>query len=643
MKESRNMDTSIIENAINDPVGFVNSNSQEIVIQLLEAANEAYRNTGDTILTDDQYDTIYDLMRKKNPTHQFFTKIGSDNEPGKKVVLPFHMGGMDKMYTQTEINKWFTRENIGFERFVISDKLDGNSGILVKNQKGISLFSRGNATTGRDLSHLIPFINVPNLNGITEIAVRGELIVSKHDYKNYSSKYKNPRNFANSMCVAKSHDNLALLNFVAFDLVSPRMKTIDGFNYLKDLGFQLPQLTIVNNKFLNCEKLKELLQKRRETAKYEMDGLIITRNGTFKPVKSGNPKHSIAFKVNSFGEETIVKSVDYQITKYGRLIPLVRCEPVIINGASVSNITGNNAKFIVDNRINEGTRVRVILSGEIIPKIVYIDSPEGVKGALPLVDYTWDATNTHVMYSGDSMADTEVIAKRIVSFIKTMNIDALSIGIVKRLIENGYNTLDSILTISEEQLMEIEGFKETLSGKIVNNIRECVNNPVDLVQLMSASLAFGDGMSAKRLKSVVSAYPNIMDLEDISVDDIKKIKGFSDKTALVVVSGLKRFREFLKGHPYFTIKLVNENTNKYLNTEHPLSNKTIVLTGIRDSSINAYCETISGCKIGSSISSKVDFIVVPDLTYSNKKTVLADQLGIAKYTLKDFKIKYVGS
>ena len=80
-----------------------------------------------------------------------------------------------------------------------------------------------------------------------------------------------------------------------------------------------------------------------------------------------------------------------------------------------------------------------------------------------------------------------------------------------------------------------------------------------------------------------------------------------------------------------------------MNTEHPLSNKTIVLTGIRDSGINAYCETISGCKIGSSISSKVDFIVVPDLTYSNKKTVLADQLGITKYTIKDFKIKYIGS
>ncbi len=82
----------------------------------------------------------------------------------------------------------------------------------------------------------------------------------------------------------------------------------------------------------------------------------------------GNPKHSVAFKVNSFGVETVVKAVDYQITKYGRLMPLVRVEPVVINGASVSNVTGNNAKFIIDNRINVGTRVRIILSGEIIPK-----------------------------------------------------------------------------------------------------------------------------------------------------------------------------------------------------------------------------------------------------------------------------------
>ena len=644
MEEIRNMD--YLQKALENPVEFVKTRPEKEVIALLEAANNAYRDTGDTILTDDQYDTLYDLMRLRNPNNPFFTKIGSETEPGKKVVLPFHMGGMDKMYSGEEIGKWLTREKIGNEKFVISDKLDGNSGILVKNSKGLYMYSRGNATTGRDLSHLIPFIGIPDLGGDAEIAIRGELIVSKEDFKSVGDKYKNPRNFANSICVAKSHEHTNLLNFVAFDLVSPRMKTMDGFKYLQRLGFQTPQISLVAKKFLNCDTLKSLLGKRRKTAKYEMDGLIITRNGVFEPVKSGNPKHSIAFKVNSFGEETVVKAIDYQITKYGRLMPLVRCEPVIINGASVSNITGNNAKFIVDNRINVGTRLRVILSGEIIPKIVFIDSPEGVVGALPQVDYTWDATHTHVMYSGDSMADTEVVAKRIVSFIKTMNIDALSIGIVKRLIDNGYNTLDSILTISQEALLEIDGFKETLSNKIVKNIRDCLDNPVNLVQLMSASLAFGDGMSAKRLQNVVDTYPNILELDTITVEDIKKIKGFSDKTAQLVVSGLLLFKKFLLEHPYFTIQnpvVSGSKASANLIKEHALANKTIVITGVRDPEVNAFCETISGCKIGNVISGKVDIIVVPSVEYSNKKTTLAESLGITRFTMAEFKEKYISS
>lgn len=626
--------------AKNDPIGFVNGYSQQKVFALLSHANDVYRNTKDTVLTDDQYDTIYDLMKERNPQHKFFKQIGNETEPGKETKLPYHMGGMDKFYSQPEIDKWLKRENTGTEKFVISDKLDGNSGILIKRGNDLNLYSRGNGTTGRDISHLIPHIGVPDLSSVKDIAIRGELIVSREDYAQFSGKYKNPRNFANSMCVAKDHPNLNLLNFVAFDLVFPTMKTLEGFRMLESLGFKIPQLNYTTRKFLNCEKLKSLLEKRKETSSYEMDGLIITRNGIFDPIKSGNPKHSVAFKVNSFGEETVVKAVDYQITKYGRLIPLVRCEPVIINGASVSNVTGNNAKFIVDNRVNVGTRVRIILSGEIIPKMVYIQSDTGIKGALPKVEYNWDATNTHVMYAGDTMADIDVMTKRIVSFIKTMKIDCLSYGIVKRLIENGYSTLDSILTISPEQLLEIDGFKDTLSSKIVNNIRERLDNPVELVQLMSASLAFGDGMSAKRLKSVVDTYPDILDKEDLTINDIKSIRGFSDKTALAIVDGLKKFREFLEEHPYFNINTL-EPVEIKLVTNNPLVNKTIVLTGIRDPTVNTFCETISGCKIGSAINSKVDFIVVPNSQYSNKKTQAALELGIVKLSLEEFKSKFM--
>ncbi len=77
--------------------------------------------------------------------------------------------------------------------------------------------------------------------------------------------------------------------------------------------------------------------------------------------------------------------------------------------------------------------------------------------------------------------------------LRLENQPALSIGIVKRLIENGYTTLDSILT-TPEQLMEIEGFKETLSNKIVSNIREKIGY----------SCGFGSTYAHFHLRSVMA-------------------------------------------------------------------------------------------------------------------------------------------
>ena len=127
---------------------------------------------------------------------------------------------------------------------------------------------------------------------------------------------------------------------------------------------------------------------------------------------------------------------------------------------------------------------------------------------------------------------------------------------------------------------------------------------------------------------------------ELTINDIKSIRGFSDKTALAIVDGLKKFREFLEEHPYFNINTL-EPVEIKLVTNNPLVNKTIVLTGIRDPTVNTFCETISGCKIGSAINSKVDFIVVPNSQYSNKKTQAALELGIVKLSLDEFKSKFM--
>ncbi len=62
-----------IEQAKRD-LAFVGKNPESRVIELLFYANDIYRNTGDTVLTDDQYDTIYDLTKARYPSHPFFDK-----------------------------------------------------------------------------------------------------------------------------------------------------------------------------------------------------------------------------------------------------------------------------------------------------------------------------------------------------------------------------------------------------------------------------------------------------------------------------------------------------------------------------------------------------------------------------------------
>jgi NAD-dependent DNA ligase len=51
------------------------------------------------------------------------------------------------------------------------------------------------------------------------------------------------------------------------------------------------------------------------------------------------------------------------------LKPKVLFNPVKLEGSMVKQATGHNAKFIFENRIGPGSKIIVIKSGSVIPKI----------------------------------------------------------------------------------------------------------------------------------------------------------------------------------------------------------------------------------------------------------------------------------
>ena len=101
------------------------------------------------------------------------------------------------------------------------------------------------------------------------------------------------------------------------------------------------------------------------------------------------------------------------------------------------------------------------------------------------------------------------------TFFRTLKIKDLSIGLIKKLFENGFDTISKIYNMSIDDLMKLEGFKETSTKKIYNNIHEILDKPIELEKVMVASLKFGDG-SNKRLKILISKYPKIMNMDTIT-------------------------------------------------------------------------------------------------------------------------------
>ena len=320
-----NVMNNILVRAKSNPVEFAREASIEDIINLITIANDAYYNESKSILTDQEYDTIKDEFEKREPNNPIFKTIGAPISTEDKVKLPYNMGSMNKYKDYKSINNWLQKYK---GTYIITDKLDGNSGLLIytpvpnSNNIEVKLYSRGNGEYGRDLSYVVDYINIPKLKNLKkELSVRGELIVSKKNFDKYKNTYANSRSMVNAILSKKetSKGFLRQIDFVAFELIDPPLIPSDQFKYLNTLGFKIPNITMETRPnllkwdSLVDSTLYQLLQSHKSNALYDIDGLIITIDRINERNKEGNPKYSFAFKANDEGKITEILDITYNI------------------------------------------------------------------------------------------------------------------------------------------------------------------------------------------------------------------------------------------------------------------------------------------------------------------------------------------
>jgi len=626
-------------------MNFINNNkvlddyTEEQLTFLVREANIGYYNNNQPIMSDSKYDYLIDFIKEKYPDNKVvdeghsLIKIDED----RKMKLPYEMWSMDKIKKEDRVNKK-AKEWKGVQ--VVSAKLDGCSMGYSTENGNLMLYTRGNGKVGQNVTHLAPYLNLPNYPGIS---VRGEILIEKQLFaEKYSDKFANPRNFVSGILNAKSVDPNVVkdLTFVAYELIEPVRSPAQQLQMLEKIGFNVVKyiatdtLKKTKNPF---NVLKKTLLDWKHSYEFEIDGIIITQDRIVERI-SGNPKHAWAFKIITDDQiaQTVVEEVIWSPSKDGYLKPKIRVKPVNLCGATITFVTVHNELYRRNNGIDVGAVVEIIRSGDVIPKVHNVITPVEIKP--PPQQYNVELKGVDYVLTNPN-DDMTVRLKMIHAFFVNIGVVGLGRGNVQRIMNAGFTSVQDILNMTIDDFLTVEGFKEKTANKIRNSIQSCIIKST-LPELLVATNILGRGMGLSRVTAILEKYPDILisdESDDIKLKNIAELPGFKNKTAMLFVPHIKEFVQFMTViHQQNKLKYV-KHTN--INVAHPLYSKKIVLTGFRDKKLEEQFKTF-GIIVSNQVNSKTHLVLVKNKNHDSSKVSKAKELNIPIFTIKEFTQKY---
>lgn len=630
------------------------------IVSLLELADDLYYNDDESILSDADYDTLRRYTKLTDPTHPYFLGIGSSTRGGK-VKLPYQMGSLDQVY-EGEIIPWVNKWGLTRNKGVVSDKLDGASGMVIYDAAGQFqiAYSRGDGVEGADISrHLRQMPSLPkNVEFYSKpLVVRGENIISIKNFPivqnlvttRNNKPYKNARNCVSGLMNASSNPESVYqyIDFVAYEIVGSELSKKDQLLLLINLGFNVVWYEDWHFDNIDDGLLTAHLRTRRKWSNYEIDGLVIevesaVKRAEMNPTRSTlNPAYAIKYKVADESNLAIaeVVDVDINISKHGYLKPRVQIKPVELVGVTVTYATGFNMKFIYDNKIGPGAKIKITRSGDVIPFILDVvhPMPETYDWSdyenwfnskiTQFGDVAW--TDTYVDLVLENANDNQTVKyQQLIDFFNTIDAPHLGEGNLQKIFEMGFVTPESIIALTQEDISSLVG-SSVMGKKIFTGLREKLTN-IPLYKLMGAHPAFGRGIGVRKMKKLYDAFAGQMNMCE-SITQITKVDGFEDKTARRIQAGYAPFVDFLQEiKPYISIAPYEApKVGKF-------NGLTVVFTGFRSSELEKSIEEAGG-KMGSSVSGKTNLVVADNPTGKSGKLDKARDLNIKIISVDELK------
>lgn len=510
--------------------------------QFLKKLEDEYHN-GVSIVSDYTYDKLTEIYKQKYGERAVVGALPRS----ERTNLPQYLPSLDKVKTEKELDLWLKKYP---GNYVIEDKLDGLTLLFVQKDGLRKLYTRGDGSIGADVSHLVPYLKLPVLQG--NFAIRGEIALSKANYATIASEFVNSRNVVSGAVNARNSfrpDLVAKFDFVAYRIFNAGIPPSAQIMHLRQLGFKTPWAVVAAN--FDIKKLEAVFTERKEKSEYDLDGLVIYQDAVL-PETDPSDHHAkglVAFKVEGDTAITTVRDVIWQASRFRILTPVVIYDPVFLSGAELTNAHGNNAKWIIDRKIGKNASIKIHRSGETIPHILDVVSP-ATDWMLPKPEqgaYGWDENQVRFVLFEDN---DEVRADRLKYFVKKLGIKNFGEKRVLSMIQAGIDTIDKLLRVTPEELTKIDRMGPKLSVDLVNNLKDSLTS-VPLAKLMAA-VSFFPNVGKRRFEEVLKVYPNLLAMsalpKETLVAELQKVPGIKE-IANTIADILPSFVTWLNSHP----------------------------------------------------------------------------------------------
>ena len=651
-------------------------------INILRKYDKANFQLDSPLVSDKDYDNIkkeilnlekkYNYLKNKNSPSQ---KVGyKPSYKFKKIEHEVPMLSLANAFSKENIED-FLKKIKNFlnlkdsEKIVFSSepKIDGISASL-KYIDGIFTIglSRGDGETGEDITNNLKTIkNIPkkiNISNFPKILdVRGEVYISKSDFKKISKQFSNPRNAAGGSLRQKDPNETKKipLKFVAyaFGIVDPQNfeKQSEYLKLLKTWGFNTSSHNKLVSTIEDIDENHKMIETQRSSIDYDLDGLVYKVNDLKLQKRLGfisnSPRWAIAHKFSAEKGFSIIKNIEIQVGRTGALTPVAKIEPLTIGGVVVSNATLHNEDEINRKDIRIGDTVCLQRAGDVIPQVLYVDKLKRNKntkkfnfpqkcpscGSKTIKEFNLNTKKQDVVTRcPDPKFDCkEILREKLEHFVSkdAFNID----GLGKKVIQSFWNLKmikhpSDIFNLNFEKISSLDGWGNLSASNLKKAIKKSQKISLD-------KFIFSIGIrhvGLENAKTLAKYFINIKKFEELfDKEKRKKILNYLielDGIGETQINSLETF--FLHSANISTISsLIKELkvTDFKISKSGIFYGKTIMFTGGLSKMSRAEAKTLvekEGGKILGAASKKLDYLVVGDSKPISKKVEKAKQLNI---------------